>query len=357
MDVKKQKILFTLPNLNGGGAERVMINIIKSLERDKYDIKLLLIDRIGIFLDLVPDYVEISSLDIKRTRNALPSLIKKLNYIQPDIIFSTLNRMNILVLMASFFISRSVKIYIREPNLPSAQINNKDFPFFQKLLIKVLYPKAYKIIAQTDEMNNEIHKYFGIKKDKIITFINPIDKEFIDKSLKNTINPFDKNFINIVSVGRLSHQKGFDILIETMNEVIKVNPKYRLYIIGEGKDRDKLEDLIKGFTLQEHVFLLGFKKNPYQYIKYANAFVLSSRWEGLPNVVLESLYIGTPVIATRVVKILNELIENGKTGFLVDLNIKDLSEKLLSVNKLDIGCFVYSCRQNINKIMYLNKNT
>jgi len=349
MDVKKESILFTLPSLNGGGAERVMINIIKTLDQSKFDIKLLLVDKIGVFLDLVPDYVEILSLDIKRTRNALPALIKHINAIQPDIIFSTINRMNILVLMASFFIPKTIKIYVREPSLPSAQ--KKYLPFSQRIWIKFLYPKAYKIVAQTDEMADEIHQHFGIKKDKIITLINPIDKEFIDKSLQNITNPFDENYINLVAVGRLSHEKGFDVLIKAMSEVLKVDDKYRLYIVGEGKDRVMLEELIKHFKLEKNIFLLGFHNNPYKYIKYANAFILSSRWEGLPNVVLESLYIGTPVVATKVVKLLEQLIEDGKNGFLVDLNGEDFRQRLLCVKQLHANSLVSMNNQDINKIL------
>jgi len=319
--MKKQKILFTLPNLNGGGAERVIINIIKSLDKDKFDIKFLLIDKIGVYFEYVPDYVEIISLDVKRTRYALPKLIKAINAIKPDIVFSTLNRMNILVLIASYFTDKNIKIYIREPNLPSAQIKNNNLPLWQRAMIKILYPRAYKIVAQTDEMKSEIHKYFGIKKEKIVTLINPIDKETIDKNLKNAENPFEEGYENFVAVGRLSHQKGFDLLIEAFADVVKERANYRLYILGEGEDRKKLEELIKKFKLENNVYLLGFQNNPHKYIKYSNGFILSSRWEGLPNVVLESLYIGTPVVMTKVNKYCERLIvENGYGAILSDIN-------------------------------------
>ncbi len=95
-----------------------------------------------------------------------------------------------------------------------------------------------------------------------------------------------------------------------------------------------MEDLIKAYNLKDNVFLLGFQKNPYKYIKFANAFVLSSRWEGLPNVVLESLYVGTPVVATRVVEILDDLIVDGENGYLADVNAGSIVEKLLLVDTL-----------------------
>lgn len=328
MDVKKQKILFTLPNLNGGGAERVIINIIKTLDKDKFDIKLLLIDKIGVYFEYVPEYVEIISLDVKRTRNALPKLIKKINEINPDIVFSTLNRMNLLVLMASFFISNNIKIYVREPNLPSAQIKNNNFTWWYKTMIKLLYPRAYKIVAQTPQMNKEIHKYFGVKKEKIVTLINPIDKETIDKNLQNSTNPFEDGYKNFVAVGRLSHQKGFDLLIEVFAKLINDKKNYRLYILGEGEDRKKLEELIKKFKLENNVYLLGFQNNPHKYIKYSNGFILSSRWEGLPNVVLESMYIGTPVVMTKVNEYCERLIVENGFGVILE-NILDMKNNIL----------------------------
>lgn len=331
MSVKK-KILFTLPGLTGGGAERVILNIIKSLDKSKYEIKLLLVNNIGVYFDEVPDYVEIISLDTTRTRHALIKLIKAINEIKPDIIFSTLNRMNLLVLMASYFIDKKIKIYVREANLPSAQIENKIMPYWYQRLIRFLYPRAYKIIAQTDEMNRELHQYFKIDKSKIQTIVNPIDKNIIDKNLQNLENPFDTEYINLVAVGRLTHQKGFDILIEAFNLVIKENNKFKLYILGKGEDQEKLESLISKYSLEDNIKLLGFQSNPHKYIKFADAFVLSSRWEGLPNVVLESLYIKTPVVATKVVEMLDELIEDGKSGYLCEVNdIKQLSNNILKL--------------------------
>lgn len=331
----KKTVVFILPNLNAGGAERVIINIIKTLEKEKYEIKLLLFTKKGVFLKCIPSYVEIISLHIKRSRYTLYSLIQSINNINPDIVFSTLNRINILVLMASFFFRKKIKIYIREPSLPSYQMKYQHLSKFYYPLIKLLYPRAYKIIAQTAEMKDEIYKYYCIPKEKIIVFKNPLDKKLIKQNLENTTNPFDKKFINLVAVGRLSNEKGYDILIEAMRHVVKENRYYRLYIVGEGKDRQNLEGLIKKYNMEEYIFLLGFQINPHKFVKYANALILSSRWEGMPNVVLESLFIGTPVIATKVVKVLNELIVEGENGYLVDIgNVEELSKKILDLDKL-----------------------
>ncbi len=334
-DAKKIKILFTLPNLGGGGAERVIINIIKRLEREKYDITLLLVDEtIDTLLYLIPKDIEIFSLNKRRTREALFALIQKIWEIRPHIIFSTTNRMNLLVLMASFFISKKIKIYIREPNLPSAQITNGTLKLLDKVLISLLYPKSYRIVAQTPQMAQEIEKHFGIKREKIVTQINPIDKETIQKNLKERVEIFDTKYRNLVAVGRLSYQKGFDLLIQVMEKVIKEAPKTRLYILGEGEDREKLQKLIDDYRLDKHVFLMGFQQNPHKYIQAADAFVLSSRWEGLPNVVLEAMYIGTFVIMSRVNPYVETIIEEKRCGLLYHFDdIEKLGEYLIHLEE------------------------
>jgi len=328
----KKTILFCLPNLNGGGAEKALINIMKyNYSPDECNIKLLLVDRIGVYFDLVPEYVEIISLDVKRVRNAMIPLIRKVNEIKPDIIFSTTNRMNILVLLASYFFRKKIEIIIREPSLPSAQIKYNNLTKWHIFLIKLLYQKANKIIAQTEEMKEEICKYFKIDCYKVEVLINPVDKDTINKMIKNVTNPFDNKYINIVAIGRLRNEKGYDVLIKAFKKVVEENENYRLYILGEGEERKDLEKLIDNLNLKDKVFLLGFQKNPYVYMKYADALVLSSRWEGLPNVVLEAIYLGTKVICTRVGKTIENIVKQNN-GLLVEVDdVEDLAEKILRV--------------------------
>lgn len=332
----KRRILFAVPNLNGGGAERVMVNILRTLDPQQYDITLLLVDRIGVFFDLVPDYVNLQSLDVKRTRHSLPKLIKAIRVNRPDVIISTTNRMNIFVLIAALFAKGRPKVFVREPNLPSAQINNNSLSPLSLKLVKLLYPRAYRVIAQTDEMNAEIHTHFGVAKDKIVTLMNPLDTATMDAHLADAANPFASGTRNFVAAGRLSFQKGFDLLINAFARFADDHPEYRLTILGEGEDRAALEALVTELTLGEKVSLPGFQSNPHRYIKHADALVLSSRWEGLPNIVLESLYIGTPVVATRVVSMLDEIIQDGVNGQLCEVdNVDSLLAGLTAADMLD----------------------
>jgi len=357
--MKKKTILFAIPNLKGGGAERVTVNFIRNLNLDLYNISLLLIQKTGPYLDLIPNYVTIVSLNKTKTRQGFFALVKAINNMKPDAIFSTTNRMNILVLAASFFFKKGSKIFIREPNMPKAQIINGELSAFSKwtylALIRFFYPMANKIIAQTEEMAEEIQQVFKIDKSKIITIHNPIDKSIIDEKIKNSSNPFNPSFINVVAAGRIVNQKGFDVLIDSFKYVVKENDKFRLFIIGDdviGKQK-ALELQIEKLELKNYIRFLGFQNNPYQYYYYSDLFVLSSRWEGLPNTVLENLYLKKPVVATKCTAYMNKLIQNGKNGFLVDIESPEqLANSILKLKQLNSEWSNKNTEENINNFFY-----
>ncbi|MBN2279908.1 MAG: glycosyltransferase [Candidatus Marinimicrobia bacterium] len=330
-----KKILFLLPNLEAGGAERVVLNYTRILDPSKYEMTLIIVNDYGDLQTYIPDHVNLVNLNIIRTRQAYFKLIRTINSIQPEYIFSSTDRTNVLLLMAKAFLLGKPKIIIREPNTPSAQFGENYLNSTYFKLMKFFYPKTDILVAQTEAMKMELLKTFSIPKHKIQVIPNPIDKKFIDDQKERIIESFDHSKINIVASGRLHRQKGFDFLIKAFTEVVRKNDDFRLYIIGKKDVKDnctaELETLIVKLKLSNHVKLLGFQSNPYPFYKNADLFVLSSRWEGLPNVVLENLYIGTPVVATRCVPVLSELIVDGKNGNLCDFgNIDELAEAVLN---------------------------
>ena len=336
--MKKKKILFLLPNLEAGGAERVLINYTRILDAAKYEMTLIIINDYGDLQNYIPGHVKLVNLNIKRSRYAFLKLIQATNSIQPDYIFSSTNRTNILLLLIKPFLKGSPKIIIREPSSPKALYETKYLKKYYKLLSCFLYPRANKIIAQTESMKNEIERIYHINDRKVINIQNPLDTNYINSSLKQSKNPFNCSTTNIVAAGRLRKIKGFDILIKSFKKVLASDENFRLYILGKKTGTEsctqELEKLIKTLNLQKFVKLIGHKKNPYPYYKNADLFVLSSRWEGMPNVVLENLYLGTPVVATRCVPILSELIHDGENGKLVDIgNTDQMAVAILNYSK------------------------
>jgi len=337
----KISILFVIPSLNGGGAERVFVNIIRTIDDQKFDKKLLLIDNSGVFVDLVPQDVEIITMKSRQTRISFLPLLKNIKSINPQIVVSTTNRMNILTLLVSIFIKNRTKFVVREPNMPSSQFNNKQIPHYYKWLIRLLYPKADLIIAQTKAMKKEINQIFNIPQNKIVVLTNPIDMRYINDNVKSANNPYNNKKINIIASGKLKKQKGYDFLIRSFYNVMKNNRQFLLHILGEDDDngihKQELISLSKKLGIADNVVFHGFISNPFPYYKYADLFVLSSKWEGLPNVILEALYLKTPIVVTDCNPYFHEILEEGKNGFIVNYgDEKTFADRIMKYKELNV---------------------
>lgn len=341
MDSRK-KILFVIPTLNGGGSERVFVNIIRQMDFDKFNVYLLLTNKTGIFVKDIPNKVTIHSLKKTRTRYIFFTLLKNINRIKPDILFSTTNRMNLMLCFVSYFLTFKSLLIIREPNMPSAQFNNKQLPGYYRWLGMILYRKASTIISQTDDMKQEIADYYKLNLDNIIVILNPIDKKYIDKKVKEAVNPFENKYINIVASGRLRQEKGYEFLLKVFNNVLLNEYNYFLHILGD-TDTNKeyyqsIVNLSKKLNINNRVSFYGFVENPFPYYKYADLIVLSSKWEGLPNVVLESLYLKTPVVVTNCISHFKELIRVGIDGYIVEYGDEEyFAESILNFSKLRVS--------------------
>lgn len=349
--LKKIKILFYMPNLDGGGAERVIVNIIKQLDRNIYEIYLVLVKVKGDYIHLLPTYVRLIDLESKRISYSIFKLRNVIREINPNILFSSLFDTNILLFLASLGLTKNKSLIMRSPNSPKLVIENNSLSKFKKILLELAYKKANLIIAQTPEMKDEINSYHNIKNDKIKVFLNPLDIEEINSKIQNIDNPFDSDFINVVAVGRLHKQKGFDILIKSFKNVINQNSKFILHIIGKDKgEEENLRNLVKNLKLEKNIYFHGFQENPYRYYFFSDLYVLSSRWEGLPNTVLENLYLGKPIVATKCIPFMKELIQDKENGFLVNVeDIDSLSTAILNYEELESKQF---CKHdNINDLL------
>jgi len=345
-----KKILFFLPNLNGGGAERVALNIIRQLDKVDFSISLVLVNRTGKYLDLIPEHVKVYDLGSKKTILSIFKLRRLLIELQPNIVFSTLIRTHVALNLSMIQVTPRPLIILRSPNSPSLLLSNKQLNPLLRYFLEKAYQQSDVIIAQTPEMKDEIVKYHAVDETKVEVLINPIDTNFIDSKLENISNPFNEKNINVVAAGRLTRQKGFDVLIKAFSEVVKHDDRFKLYIIGADDGESKLlNGLCEVLNLEDHVKFLGFKKNPYLYFFYSDLYVLSSRWEGLPNTVLENLYINKPVVATKCIPFMNVLIHHGKNGLLVDVeDISGLGKAILGYRDIKEKGFVNTNTSNIN---------
>lgn len=337
--MEKTKILFFIPQLIGGGAERVTVNIMKLLDKDIFDVHLVVSTTEGSRYEGIENVVTLHDLKTPRTLFSILKLRKKINELKPDILFSSLLRGHIAINLSLFGVKKKPYLILRSPNSPKLLLEYNQISLTNKYLLENAYKTANLILAQTPEMKDEIAKYHVIDESKIKVFLNPIDTELIDAGVENITNPFHSENINVVAAGRIVYQKGFDILIQSFKKIIEKNSNFKLYIIGQDGigEMKNLIKIIENLNLEEHVQFLGYQENPYKYFYFSDLYVLSSRWEGLPNTVLENLYLKKPVVATYCIPYMASLIQEGKNGLLVKVeDVNGLSEAILDYESLSM---------------------
>lgn len=313
--MRKKKVLFFLPE-SVGGAERVSITISKFLDSEEYEVVYAIIGKnIGDIKHFLPSGKKLIHI---KTRNiwdfTVCKLIRLLRKERPDFTFSSNRYLNVRILLASRIVGNIRSIVRNDNGLETVRWDNKIF-------MKFTYRWADKIIAQQDEMKHQLIDVMKFPSNKILTLHNPIDIETIEKKLEEK-SPYDnKDCIKFVWVGRFAKTKGQDVLVKAFSVVHQIYPNSELYFIGKYSHDSYCEfvkELIQAYHLEEFVHMIGFDNNPYKWIKYCDCFVLPSRYEGLPNGLIEAMYIGKPVVATRCIPIVDRIVKDGYNGYLVE---------------------------------------
>ena len=313
-----------MPSLKAGGAQRVIINIINKLVEEKYKVLLVLICYKGDLFDTLPNNLDLKLLNKNRVRDGIFECYKILREYKPDLVFSSLAHVNLILLFLSKFLPTHIKFIVREANTPSIIIKNR----ILKILYRYLYNSADKIIAQSELIKNELIELFHIKKNIIARINNPVDIKLIRKNI-NRLNRLDENKKFLISAGRLVHQKGLDILINILS---KFDDDFYLIILGEGPDYKHLTEIVKNLNIEKKIFFYGYVKNPWELIASADIFLLPSRWEGTPNAALEALACGTKIIASP------------NSGGLIDLK-ESVKKNDIIITNFDDN-FIYKLREN-----------
>ena len=299
------KIAVFIYSLGGGGAERVVSQLIPYLENNGFDVYLVLMNNTCVYpfeTKNKPFFLENS----KTTESNVMKFLKipflaykyhiflKKNKINKS--FSFLTRPGFISVLTKWF-NKKRTIIISERSNSSLQYGNHNLQsWINNFLIKELYPKADLIIANSNGNAQDLITNYNVPRYKITTIYNPISLEAIF-AIEPKKDFFDTNYFNLVSVGRLDNGKNHQLLIKSL-EFFKLQ-KVRLYIFGDGILKTELEKTIKDLKFENRVFLMGFESNPYKYLKAADLFVFSSNHEGFPNVILEAMACELPIVSTN----------------------------------------------------------
>ncbi len=299
MTAQRRKVLFLIPSLVGGGAERVFSMLLCHLDRNRFEPHLAILQAEGAYLRDIPRDVVVHNLRVSRVRYALPSILRLVWKLRPQTLLATLPHLNLALILAKSFLPRGTRLLVREAAIVSAVLQEeKTDPRFWAWLYRHLYGRADAVVCLSDSMVEDLVVNFRLPREKLVRIYNPVDIERVRQLGGIGENPYAGAGPYLVAAGRLCRQKGFDVLLETMPMVLESLPGAQLAILGEGPLQSELTEQAQRLGLNDKVRFLGFQQNPWPWLKHADLFVLPSRYEGLSNVLLEALALGTPVVAS-----------------------------------------------------------
>lgn len=313
-------IAVLLPSLAGGGAERIMLNLIEGLLAKQYDVDLVLVSAFGEYLPQVPEAVNIVDLRSQRALRALFPLTRYLKRREPALLISSLGHVNLVALKALRLARTQTRIIVSEHLAlelnPTGLIDR-----VYRVLARWAYPSADAIVAVSGGVADNISKITKLDREKFQVIYNPVlPQDFWNKAREEAPHPWlqGKGPPVILGVGRLTHQKDFPNLLNAF-ALLRKSVDARLIILGEGPDRGALEALASKLNIAESVSMPGFVDNPYAFMAAADVFALSSRREGLPTVLIEAIAAGAAVVSTDCPSGPQEILEGGRFGELVPI--------------------------------------
>ncbi len=291
------RILLLIPHLAGGGAEHVIELLARGLAAEGYEVHLGLVSQGHWPLPRLPKAVKVHDLGARRVAASSLRLLRLVYAIRPDVLLSGIAHLNFLVLLLRPLFPPRVRVVVRQNATVSAVLREAKEPWYTGLFYRLLYPFADRILCPTRAMADDLARLFWISSAKLAILPNPIDVKAIAAALTG---PFCWHGAgpHLLAVGRLSREKGFDLLIEAMAEVRAHFPAADLTIVGAGPEEAALKQLSSRLRLEAAVWFAGYVESPYIFYPGASAFVLPSRQEGMPNALLEADAAGLPLIAT-----------------------------------------------------------
>lgn len=359
----KKKILFVIDSLECGGAEKSLVSLLNLIDYDKYDVDLQLYNPNGMFKNLVPKEVNILSNLPYYDFTTLPFIKQictlKFNKLISRIKFSYATRWynkeklhgsqlfwkncgkhieglnkeyDIAIAynqgFSTYFVAEKVKA---KKKLAWVNVNYIDAGYNPKIDMEI-YEKFDNIVAVSQGVYEILCDCFSRFKNKINIIYDINNAKLIEKMSKEkkVYNDIDEDVIKIVTVGRLVYQKGYDYAMKACKILTERNINFKWYVLGEGNERKNIEKYISENNLEERFILIGAVDNPYPYIKNADIYVQTSRFEGFGLAIAEARILNVPIVTTNFDVVYNQMI-NGKNGLVVNMSAEDIAEGIIKI--------------------------
>jgi glycosyltransferase involved in cell wall biosynthesis len=317
------EISFFIRSMHGGGAQRAMVRLATGFAEAGHTVEVLTLQPTGIFRDELSPAVKVTKLAARRIFSAVPALAHHLRRHRPDAFLVTEPACNIAVVLAKILSRASSRILIREGLYPSIAV--KESPHRSTRLAYKLAPFLYRyadvIVAIASDMTNDLAIFARLDPARITTIpVNPVVTPALGQAAAEKPDHawFDSDLPVVLGVGRLDRQKDFITLLRAFEQVRAVR-SCRLLIVGDGPLRQELEDARAASPFHGDICLPGYKVQPFSYMANCRVFVLSSRYEGQPNVLIEALACGAPVVATDCRSGPSDILDHGRYGRLVSV--------------------------------------
>jgi glycosyltransferase involved in cell wall biosynthesis len=365
----KKDLLFVINNLNCGGAEKALISLLETIDYTAYNVDLLLFKHEGLFFNKIPELVNLLNEPLEFKYFDMPIKAATIDALKKGRLDITISRIGAGFIFKSEensakceqrvwkHISKSLKKLNKEYDVAIGYLEKNPIYFcLEKVIAKKkigfihndynklgmdptidmqYFDQLDYIVTVSEECANVLKQQFPIYKDKVSVMYNIVSPAIINKLSMETININQKE-TNLVSVGRLNNQKGFDIAIKACKDLVTSGYKVKWLVIGEGEERIKLEQMIKDHQLEDRFILLGIKENPYPYIKEADIYVQPSRFEGKSIALDEAKILQKPIVVTNF-STAKDQITNQENGMIVEMDAKSISigiQRLLDDEKL-----------------------
>ena len=362
----KKDILFIIPSLGAGGGEKSLINLLTQFDFNKYNVDLFLLNHSGLFMDFIPKQVNV--LDItenveifnKSLKDSIVGYLYKGNFrlAFSRLMFCIQNRINENIGISEQYswkyLKKAIGIIDKKYDVAIGYLEktsnyicvdcvqaykkigwihndyrklNLDKSFDAKYFKKLDY-----LVTVSEECEKVLKEEFPEESYKVKLIFNIVSKKAIENLANEVIkeDSMKKDKVNILSIGRLHEQKGFDIAIEACKILVDKGYNICWYIIGEGLERSKLEELIDKNNLKENFKLLSLRSNPYKYLKACDIYVQTSRYEGKSVAIDEAKILCKPIVVTNFSTVYDQ-IENNKTGIITEMNSLAVSKGIQSI--------------------------
>ncbi|SMA50887.1 glycosyltransferase [Parendozoicomonas haliclonae] len=321
--------VFFVPFLGVGGSEKVLVSLANELAKRGYKIQFCILKKGGALEDEIDEKVSIVYLYSDRTIYSIFKIAKFLSEVKAKVYFSSLWHMNLVLGIAKCLSKSPARFIARETNL----LSEKSVTGLKKIITRFIYNIFDTVVAQSEDMRSDLINNYGVLEDTVCKINNGANQKLILELSKALDVNFDTNLINLVTVGKLEYQKGYQELLRLYSRSSFIE-KCKLHIIGDGSLKNDINKQIKTLGIEDRVILYGNQRNPYPFIANADAFISSSHFEGFPNVLIEALACRTFIVSNRYKGGVNEII-NDDCGIFFDLSsLESFDEALGAINNM-----------------------